>query len=91
MCGKKLKAHSHALKQSGSTFGYVAHARRALNPYMITLDKKRTAGEWQDREWEAPQCIREHTSEPCFHMWPMMIAQVIRSYLNTHANQHFSK
>jgi len=61
---------------SGSTFGYVGHARRSHKPLIVTLDKVRDATkEWADQAWEQPQCIQEVTAEPCFHVWPMLISQ----------------
>lgn len=43
----------------GSTFGYVAHARRNLKPIVVTLD--------------TAEVIRLNTSEPCMHTWPFLL------------------
>ncbi len=43
----------------GSTFGYVAHARRNLKPIVITLD--------------TAEAIPMNTSEPCMHTWPFLL------------------
>lgn len=60
---------------SGSTFGYVAHARTAKVPWLVTLEKRRENKEWHLLEWLPPRCVRSETSEPCFHAWPFALPQ----------------
>eukprot|EP00290_Baffinella_frigidus_P033465 CAMPEP_0180275668 /NCGR_PEP_ID=MMETSP0988-20121125/5961_1 /TAXON_ID=697907 /ORGANISM="non described non described, Strain CCMP2293" /LENGTH=110 /DNA_ID=CAMNT_0022246941 /DNA_START=1273 /DNA_END=1605 /DNA_ORIENTATION=- len=59
---------------SGSTFGYVAHARTSKVPRLVMLEKKRGKGSWETLAWEPPRCEHSETFEPCFHVWPMMLA-----------------
>ena len=42
---------------SGSTFGYVAHARTRRVPWLVTLEKQREKKEWHLLEWLTPRCL----------------------------------
>lgn len=65
----------HLIVTSGSTFGYVAHARAAIKPWVVSLEKERGKHAWEHLPWLPPRCYEEATTEPCFHAWPFVMPQ----------------
>ena len=54
----------------------MAHARAGKVPWLVTLEKESAPKlPWHELAWRPPRCLREGTSEPCWHTWPFIMPQ----------------
>jgi hypothetical protein len=66
-----------ARRGAGAGAGAVAGVRlttRACVQVMLEKEQARAGRDWESLAWQAPRCVQAQGPEPCWHVWPMVLA-----------------